>query len=90
MFQDSRTRLKQWLASGDLRLQPLSFPQRELWEAAPVAAADVSNNICALIQVRGLLTPQGSEAALQKVVDRQEVLRLSILPGKDQPSQMIR
>ena len=90
MSQDNRTRLKQWLASGQIRLQPLSFPQRELWEAAPMPAADVSNNICALIQVRGLLTPQGSETALQKVVDRQEVLRLSILPGKDQPMQMIR
>jgi len=90
MSEDNRARLKQWLASGEIRLQPLSFPQRELWEAAPVPAADVSNNICALIQVRGLLTPQGSEAALQKVVDRQEVLRLSILPGKEQPMQMIR
>ncbi len=90
MPQDSRTRLKQWLASGEVRLQPLSFPQRELWEAAPLPAADVSNNICALIQVRGLLTPQGSAAALQKVVDRQEVLRLSILPGKDQPMQLLR
>ncbi len=90
MSEDNRARLKQWLASGEIRLQPLSFPQRELWEAAPVPAADVSNNICALIQVRGLLTPQGSEAALQKVVDRQEVLRLSILPGKAQPMQMIR
>lgn len=90
MSQDNRARLKQWLASGEIRLQPLSFPQRELWEAAPMPAADVSNNICALIQVRGMLTPQGSEAALQKVVDRQEVLRLSILPGKEQPMQMIR
>ncbi|MHB1081347.1 MAG: condensation domain-containing protein [Prosthecobacter sp.] len=90
MSEDNRARLKQWLASGEIRLQPLSFPQRELWEAAPVPAGDVSNNICALIQVRGLLTPQGSEAALQKVVDRQEVLRLSILPGKAQPMQMIR
>ncbi len=85
-----RTRLKQWLESGEIRLQPLSFPQRELWEATSVSAGDVSNNICALIHVRGLLTPQGSEAALQKVVDRQEVFRLSILPGKGQPLQMIR
>ena len=53
-------------------------------------ADDGSNNICAMIHVRGLLTPQGSEAALQKVVDRQEVFRLSFLPGKEQPVQMIR
>ncbi len=90
MSQDLRIRLKQWLASGEVRLQPLSFPQRELWDAAPMPAGEVSNNICALIQVRGLLTPQGSAAALQKVVDRQEVLRLSIMPGKEQPMQMMR
>src|SRR5262249_35027481 len=29
-------------------------------------------------------------AAIQRVVDRQEVLRLSILPGKERPLQMIR
>jgi len=76
--------------SGDIRLQPLTFPQRELWEASPVPAADASNNICAFIQVRGALTPQNCEAAVQKVVDRQEVFRLSILPGKDRPMQTIR
>ena len=90
MSQDNRARLKQWLESGEIRLQPLTFPQRELWEASPVPVADVSNNICAIIQGRGLLTPHGSETALQKVVDRQEVFRLSFLPGKDQPMQMIR
>jgi hypothetical protein len=90
MSQDNRARLKQWLESGEICLQPLTFPQRELWEASPVPVADASNNICATIQLRGLLTRQGSEAALQKVVDRQEVLRLSFLPGKGQPMQMIR
>ena len=90
MSQDNRARLKQWLESGEIRLQPLTFPQRELWEASPVPVADASNNICATIQLRGLLTRQGSEVALQKVVDRQEVLRLSFLPGKGQPMQMIR
>ncbi|MGI8604884.1 MAG: condensation domain-containing protein [Verrucomicrobiales bacterium] len=90
MSQDNRARLKQWLESGETRLQPLTFPQRELWEASPVPMADASNNICAFIQVKGLLTPQGCEAAVQKVVDRQEVFRLSFLPGKGQPMQMIR
>lgn len=89
-LQDNRARLKQWLASGEIRLQPLTFPQRELWEAAPVSAGDAANNICAMIHVRGRLTPEGCEAALQMVVDRQEVFRLSFLPGKEQPVQMIR
>ena len=90
MSEDHRARLKQLLVSGDIRLQALTFPQRELWEASPVPAADASNNICAFIQVRGSLTPQNCEAAVQKVVDRQEVFRLSILPGKGQPMQTIR
>ena len=90
MSEDHRARLKQLLVSGDIRLQPLTFPQRELWETSPVPAADASNNICAFIQFRGALTPQNCEAAVQKVVDRQEVFRLSILPGKGQPMQTIR
>ena len=90
MPQDQKTRLKQWLESGEIRLQPLTFPQRELWECAPVTAADTSNHICAVIEIRGRLTPQGSMAALQRVVDRQEVLRLSFLPGKGQAMQLIR
>lgn len=90
MSQALRERLKERLESGELRLQPLTFPQRELWEASTVLPADPLNNICAVIHVRGLLTPKGSEAAMQKVVDRQEVFRLSFLPGKNRPMQMIR
>jgi condensation domain-containing protein len=88
--QDTRTRLKQWLASGEARLQPLTLPQRELWEASPVPAGDPANHICAYINVRGPITPEGCEAAVQKVADKQEVFRLSFLPGKEQAMQLIR
>ena len=90
MSDDRRTRLKRWLESGEINLQPLTFAQRELWEASPISPADVSNHICAFIEVRGLLAQPDCEAAMQRVVDRQEVMRLSILPGKDRPMQMIR
>lgn len=90
MSQETRTRLKQWLENGEARLQPLTLPQRELWEASPVPAGDAANHICALINVRGPITQQGCEAAVQKVADRQEVFRLSFLPGKTQPMQLIR
>jgi Condensation domain len=90
MSEDRRTRLKRWLESGEITLHPLTFPQRELWEASAVPVADVSNHICSFIEVHGLLSPQDCEAAVQRVVDRQEVLRLSILPGRDQPVQLIR
>jgi len=87
---DQRARLKQWLDSGEGQLHPLTFPQRELWEVSPVAVEDNANHICCLIDVHGGLTEGEARAAIQRVVDRQEVLRLSILPGKERPLQMIR
>ena len=88
--EDNRARLKRWLESGEARLHPLSFPQRELWENSPVPAGDPANHICASIEIKGGITREECEAALQKVIDRHEVMRLSVLPGKDRPVQMIR
>jgi len=90
MSEDKRSVFKQWLASGKAFIHPLTFPQRELWEASPVPVADVANHICCLIHVQGVITQPACLAAIQRVVERQEVLRLSFLPGKDQPVQMIR
>src|ERR1043166_2964802 len=90
MSEDKRARFKQWLESGQARLHPLTFSQRELWETSPAPAADVSNHICCVINVRGLISPEDCVASVQRVVNRQEVLRLSILPGKNGPVQLIR
>ncbi len=90
MSGDKRALLKQRLESGELRLQPLTYPQRELWETSPVPAADVANHICCLIEVRGNITPEGGAGAMQLVIARQEALRVSFLPGKEGPVQMIR
>src|SRR5258708_20377353 len=89
MSGDKRALLKEWLASGKAHLQPLTFPQRELWEASPVAVTDIANHICCLIQMRGVITRNACEAAIQRVVERQEVMRLSFLPGQDRPIQII-
>ena len=90
MPADNRALLKQRLESGQLRLQPLTFPQRELWETSPVPVADMANHICCLIEVRGKLTPGDATGAVQQVVNRQEALRVSFLPGKERPLQAIR
>jgi hypothetical protein len=90
MSDAKRARFKQWLESGEACLHPLTLPQRELWETSPAPAGDVSNHICCVINVRGLITPEDCVASLQRVVNRQEVLRLSILPGKSGPVQLIR
>jgi Condensation domain len=90
MSEDKRALFKQWLANGKISLHPLTFPQRELWETSPVSVNDSANHISCLINLRGVITRQACEAALQRVVERQEVLRLSFLPGKERPVQMIR
>lgn len=90
MESDNKARLKQWLATGEARLQPLTFPQRELWETSPVPVSSPSNHICGFIEIKGGITPQEAEKAIQRVVDRQEALRVSFLPGKERPLQMIR
>lgn len=90
MSGDKHVRLKEWLERGEARLHPLSFPQRELWESSAIPVGDPANHICCLIHVRGLITPQDCEAALRRVVERQEALRLSFLPGKERPLQMVR
>jgi len=87
---DNRTRLRQWLESGAARLEPLSLPQRELWETSAAPVGDWSNHIGAFIEIKGNLTPEESEAAIQRLMERQEVLRTSFLPGKDRPLQLIR
>jgi hypothetical protein len=90
MAEDPRTQFRKWLESGEARLQPLSLPQRELWENSPVPVADPANHICGVIEIKGPITPQQAEAALQRVIERQEALRISFLPGKERPLQMIR
>src|SRR6187397_399595 len=90
MQQDSRARLKQWLESGEARLAPLSFPQREIWETSPVPVECHGNHICCFIEIKGGLTEKDTETSLQRVVDRQEAMRTTILPGKDRPLQLIR
>lgn len=87
---DNRAKLKQWLASGEVRLQPLSFSQRELWETSPVPVGDSANHICAFIEITGGITLEECELAVCKVMERQEALRVSFLPGKERTLEMIR
>ena len=90
MFEEKRDRFKRWLESGEAQLHPLTFTQRELWEASRAPVTDVSNHICCIINVRGEMSERVSAASLQRVVNRQEVLRLSFLPGKNGPIQLVR
>src|SRR6185295_11402847 len=87
---DRRALLRQRLENGEARLHPISFPQRELWETSPVAVADSANHICAFVEIKGRITFEEAKMALQRVVDRQEAMRISFLPGKEHGLQMIR
>ena len=90
MSQDPRALFKSWLESGEARLQPVTLPQRELWENSPVPVGDPGNHICGLLEIKGPITPEQCHVALQQVIDRHEALRITFLPGKERPLQMIR
>ena len=87
---DRRALLRQRLDSGEARLHPITFPQRELWETSPVAVADPANHICGFVEIKGRITFKEAEMAVQRVADRQEAMRISFLPGKERVLQMIR
>lgn len=87
---NNREKLKKWLESGEVRLHPLSFPQREIWENSPVSVGDQANHICAFIEIGGAFSPEECHETLAKVVDRHEALRVSFLPGKDRTLEMVR
>lgn len=86
----NRDKLKSWLESGEARLYPLSFPQREIWENSPVPVGDPANHICAYIEIGGAFSPEECQETLVKVAERHEALRVSFLPGKDRTLAMVR
>ena len=90
MAESNAERLKRWLATGEAALYPATLPQRELWEASPVPPGHQSNNICTVSRIKGAVSKDIAKEALKMVVARQEVLRLSILPGKAGPLQLVR
>src|SRR3954468_5099277 len=90
MSEGKQARFKKRIESGEAQLHPLTFSQRELWETSPAPPSDVSNHICSMLSIRGAISQEDSLAILQRVVDRQEVLRLSFLPGKNGPVQLVR
>src|SRR6185436_16768006 len=90
MSEDKRALLKQRLESGQIRVHPLTFPQRELWETSPVAVADPANHICCFVEIKGRITFKEAEMALQRVADRQEAMRISFVPGKERVLQVVR
>lgn len=90
MADDTRERLRDLLTNGSVRLSPVTFAQRELWEAAALPPAHVSNHIGAVIRIHGEVTPTLLETALRLVAERQASLRTSILPGKERPVQVVR
>lgn len=90
MEKDTKSRLQELVASGQVRLVPQTFQQRELWETSPVPPDDPTNTIRSFMDMRGPLSAEMCRGAMPLIVARQEVMRTSFLPGKDRPVQMIR
>ncbi len=90
MEKDTKSRLQELVASGQVRLVPQTFQQRDLWETSPVPPEDPTNTIRSFMDMRGPLSADMCRGAMPLIVARQEVMRTSFLPGKDRPVQMIR
>lgn len=86
----TRSKLEEMVSSGQVRLLPLTFPQRELWETSPVPPEDPTNTIRSFLDLTGPLTFEMCRDALRLVAGRQEAMRTSFLPGKERPLQMVR
>ena len=71
MSEEKRARFRQWLERGEASLHSLTLPQRELWETSSAPAGDVSNHICCVMNVRGLITPEDCVASLERVQGRE-------------------
>src|SRR4051794_7963706 len=80
---ERRALFRQRLESGQILLYPLTFPQRELWETSPVEVVDPANHICGFVEMKGRITLNGVEMAIQRVTQRQEAMRISFLPAKE-------
>ncbi|HEX6566311.1 MAG TPA: condensation domain-containing protein [Chthoniobacterales bacterium] len=85
-----RAALEQWMLNGNATFHPLTFPQRELWEASPIPVTDPANHISCLIEIKGDVVPEACEMALRRVAERQEALRIAFIQGKKRPVQMVR
>lgn len=90
MEEGTRSKLQDMVASGQVRLLPLTFPQRELWETSPVPPGDATNNIRSFIDITGPVTHAMCSEAVQLVAMRQEAMRTTFLPGKERPVQLLR
>jgi NRPS condensation-like uncharacterized protein len=55
-----------------------------------VPVGDPANHICGVLEIKGPITNEQCEVALQQVINRHEALRITFLPGKQRPLQMVR
>ena len=76
-------------ADRDARL-PLSFAQQRLWYVTQIdALAGPAYHIPGALRLRGALDRGALQAAVQRIVERHEVLRTRFVAGDGQPCQVI-
>ena len=76
MSGDNRSRLKEWLESGEAKLYPATITQAELWETSPVPPGDGSNNICTVTKIKGAVSKEFCKKAMAMVVEKRPLKRI--------------
>ena len=68
---------------------PLSFGQQRLWTVAQIEPNSCRYSVPRAIRLTGILNPQALENALNRVIERHEVLRSTYVMQGGQPVQVI-
>jgi amino acid adenylation domain-containing protein len=68
---------------------PLSAAQREVWFAQQSAAGNPAYNVGGYVDIAGALQPEPFEAALRRMVDEVDALRVHFIECSDGPAQVI-
>ncbi|AWV08512.1 non-ribosomal peptide synthetase [Marilutibacter maris] len=73
----------------DARQAPLSFPQRRLWFIDQLEGGSRQYNIPTALRLRGRLDVEAMQAALDRIVERHQVLRTVYRLQDDAPVQQV-
>lgn len=88
----SQTSLRPEILPRDNPEQPvtLSFAQQRLWFIDKFDGGSAEYNIPLALTVKGQFDTDAAQAAMQKIVERHEILRTNFAEQDDQPVQVIR
>jgi amino acid adenylation domain-containing protein len=76
------------IALSGSKVAPLSFPQQRLWFIDQMEQGSAQFNLCMALDIKGQFDPAIAEQALQRIVERHQVLR-TVYRDSDEGSEQV-